>query len=264
VGYEVAEPCDVYPRFIDIREWKEFSDPRTFEFYVFSPTRGPKDIRLPDFGDLDPPSLKVQLHESSGNPGPFISVNPPVRVQSEAEIEALWKSLNPKDKDQKRPPIWVRSAYRCNFTFRPRVGDERPDLGPLEREIEVTLPGLKTPKKLFVRGMMRGTVWLDNDRTDIDLPAYRTNEETVQTIHLNTEQRDQEVVLVPGECEPKFLQLKLTKLPPASDRGFYELVVSIPKNSQTGSWNGMIVLELKGAKPLRMRIPIKGKALSAR
>jgi hypothetical protein len=162
--------------------------------------------------------------------------------------------------NKKPKPIWIETAYRYTITVTPKVGEERVDLGPLEREIVLTMPEMNLTRKLYLKGMVKGSVWLENDRTNIDLLSYRANDGIVQTVRLNTEQRDAELVLVPNECEPKFLQPKLTKLPPASDRGFYDLAVIVPKNCPAGIWNGVIVLEQKGSRPLRMRIPVRGEA----
>ncbi|HEV3440080.1 MAG TPA: hypothetical protein VG122_22120 [Gemmata sp.] len=138
------------------------------------------------------------------------------------------------------------------------MGEERADIGLLERDIYLAIPDMKEPKQIRIKGMVRGAVWLDNDRTNIDLPSYRYSQGISQTIKLITEQRDADVVLIADECSPSFAKYELKKLPPAPDRGYYELTVTIPKESKTGTWNGAIVLELKGARPQRIRIPIKG------
>ncbi len=55
------------------------------------------------------------------------------------------------------------------------------------------------------------------------------------------------------------MKVEFEKLPPSSDRGYYSLKVTVPKGQQLGTWNGVIVLELKGPTPQRIRIPVRGK-----
>ncbi len=245
---EAVDPFNVSTNLINSGEWRESTEPRTYEVFVYSSTRGPHPAGS-NKGDLPPPTANVNVPGGGGTPGPFVSVSQPSRL-AESEFEAVRKSL-PK-------AVRIESAYRYTITVRPIVGDTRADIGPLERDVVLELPESKVRKSIRVKGMVRGVAWLDNERTDIEIPTYRATEGIVQTIRIITEQRDTVLDVVREECSPKFVDIQLKKLPPASDRGYYELKVSIPRNNQTGAWNGSIVLELKGPRPQRMAIPIRG------
>jgi hypothetical protein len=254
---EAVDPFEVATRQISIGEWKDSSDPGTFDFYVFSSTRGPKKAGLANREDLVPPTAEVKMPGGGGQPGPFITVSKPERVP-DSELNKVFEEVNASLKK----PTRIEAAYRYTVTVRPIVGDERADIGPFERDVVLDIPGLSARKSIRFKGMVRGSAWLDNDRTDIDLPSYRDANGIEQTIRIITENRNAEMELLRSECGPKFLDLQLNKLPAAADRGYYELKVRVPKNSQTGSWNGSIVLQLKGAARQRIVIPIRGSGKS--
>jgi hypothetical protein len=254
---EAIDPFEVATKLIGIGEWKDSSDPRTFDFYVFSSTRGPNILGPTNRGDLVPPTVEVKMPGGSGPPGPFVTVGPPERVP-ESELGRVSEEVNQSLKKTLR----IESAYRYTITVKPMVGEDRADIGLLEREIILSIPGMTERKSIRVKGMVKGTAWLDNDRTDIDLPIYRDSEGIEQTIRILTEDRNAAMELLRAECGPKFLDLQLKKLPSSIDRGYYELKVRIPKNSQTGSWSGSIILELKGPRHQRMVIPIRGAGKS--
>jgi hypothetical protein len=101
-------------------------------------------------------------------------------------------------------------------------------------------------------------VWLDDSRKDLRLAdTYRRG--TSETFRVVTANPDAELELVKAECEPSFMHVSLDKLNPASDRGYYSLIVQVEKESKAGPWSGMIVLELKGKHPQRIRVQVLGK-----
>jgi hypothetical protein len=69
-----------------------------------------------------------------------------------------------------------------------------------------------------------------------------------------------ELAVVADQCRPDFLDVSLKKLPDDPDRGYYQLTVKVPPKRQYGTIvNGLVVLELKGPKPQRIRIPVTGQ-----
>ncbi len=255
VVFEGVDAFEVSKKLIDVGDWTETTEPRTFNFIVYSSTRGPNRTGPSDRGDLDVPIVDVRTPGNLGDPGPFVTVSPAQRVP-EAELPQVTLDISQSLKKMVR----VESAYRYAVTVNPKVGDQRLDIGLLEREIFLAFKDIKEPKIVRVKGMVRGSIWLDNNRTDIDLPSYRSRDGTSQTVRLIAEQRDTVVELLKEECTPRFAEYHLDKLPPASDRGYYQLRVDIPPGSPTGSWNGVILLEIKGPHPQRIRVPIRGVA----
>jgi hypothetical protein len=134
------------------------------------------------------------------------------------------------------------------------------DIGLLERDVFFALPGMKEPKAVRLKGMVTGGIWLAERRTNIELPSYRASTGITFPVTVITEQKDAVLTLVPDECRPKFANYKLTKVSGAGNQGYFELTVEIPKDSQAGSWSGVVVMELKGTRPQRIRIPILGSA----
>ncbi|HEV3386957.1 MAG TPA: hypothetical protein VG097_19220, partial [Gemmata sp.] len=258
IQLEGVDPFEVATKLISVGDLKDSSDPRTYDFYVFSSTRGPNSPGPANRGDLVPPAIEVAMPGGIGKPGPFLTVSPPVRIP-EPELGKVFEEVDQSLKKKMR----IESAYRYTVTVRAMVGQERADIGPFEREINLDNPSLKTRKSILVRGMVKGAAWLDNDRTDIDLLTYRDSEGIIERkIRIITEDRNAVLELLRTECSPKFLDLQLEKLTSAADRGYHELRVKIPKNSQTGSWSGSILLELKGPRHQRMVIPIRGAGKS--
>lgn len=256
VQYEGVDPFDVSTKFINVGDWTENSEPRSFSFFVYSSTRGPNIFGANPNGDLVAPTVNVRMPGTYDDPGPFVSVSPAERVP-ESEMGQVSRQIRELNKNKE---VRLESAYRYTVTVKPKVGEQRADIGLLERDIFLAIPDMKEPKQVRIKGIVRGPVWLDNNRTDIDLTSYRYGTGISHTIRLISDQRDALVELVKDECSPRFATYELKKLPPATDRGYYELTVTIPKESQTGSWNGTIVLELKGTRPQRIRIPIHGVA----
>jgi hypothetical protein len=255
IVYEGVNAFEVGPPRLDIGELTADSSPRKYELVVFSTSRGPGRTGPGEPGDLAPPLVDVHAVSGGGEPGPFVTVSPPERVPR-PELPAMTLDLM----RQLGRPLRIESAYRVSVRISPKVGDRRMDIGLLEREVWVAVPG-GLERRVQVRGMVRGAVWLDNDRTDIDLGAYGSRAGIAgRSVTLITEQRDAEVVLVGREGDAaEFLEVKLEKQQPTADHGQYALKLTIPPNARTGSWSGVIVLEVKGPTPQRVRIPVKGR-----
>jgi len=74
-----------------------------------------------------------------------------------------------------------------------------------------------------------------------------------------TDRPETELEVVADQCRPEFLQVELTRLPPGPDRGYYEIKVTIPPQRQFGTIDrGVVVLQIKGPRPQRVRIPVTG------
>jgi hypothetical protein len=238
---------------LDVGELTENTEPRRYNVVIFSSTRGPNG------NDLVDPKVDVRLPAAlgGGNPDEFVIASTPVRVPQD-ELPFLAQDVT---RGLKRP-VKMEAAYLFTITVRPRVGDKRADLGPLDRDVWVSVPDYTTREPIRVRGVMRGGVWLDADRSSIDLRYSYSTGLADQPFTLITERRDAGLEVVHTECEPAFLKqpanLKLERLPPASDRGSYSLKISVPGQSETKPWNGVLVLEVKGPNPQRIRIPVKG------
>ena len=254
VIFEGVDAFDVSPQSIDIGNWSETSDPRTFNIVVYSLTRGPNRKGPYDSGNLEPPSVDVRMPGGIRDLGGFITVGPAVRISEPSELGKLMVKLS----NAQKKPLKIESAYEFTVTVNPKVGGERMDLGLLERDVLFALPGMKEPKTVRLKGMVTGDLELANHRTDIELPSYRVSTGITFPVSVIAKHKDAVVTLVPDECRPKFVNYKLTKVNRDENQGYYELSVEIPKDGQAGSWSGVVVLELKGSRPQRIRIPIRG------
>jgi hypothetical protein len=160
--------------------------------------------------------------------------------------------------EELKKPTRIRAAYRVPVVVRPRVGDRKIDLGPLERLLSITVPQTLHTKTVSVTGRVSGGVWLDDNRREIRLEdSYRRG--ATETYRVVTDNPAVELSVVKEECKPAFLGATLEKLPPARDRGYHNLKIVVPKESKAGLWSGVIVLETKGPNPQRIRIPVFGK-----
>jgi hypothetical protein len=250
LSFEGVDPFSLSIKEVALGEINETTKEQRFELVAYSGTRGPEG----SLGDLAPPVASVEMPSGSiGEPGPFVSVGTPVRVP-EAELLALTVRIS----EQQKRPVRLIAAYRVPVVVNPQVGEKKIDLGPLERVVSVTVPNTVTTRTLAVTGRVRGGVWLDDERKDLRL-ADTYKRPFRATYRVVTEKPDAELVLVLSECKPDFMKVALEKLPPATDRGYYELKIDVPAESKAGPWGGSIVLQLKGPKPQQIRIPVYGK-----
>ncbi len=255
ITFEGVNAFDVSTPKIEVGELTASSEPRTYDILVYSSTRGPHRNGPGEPGDLTPPKVDVRSVLGVGEPGPFVSVGPPARVPDQ-DLPVLTDRLS----RDLRKPVRIDSAYYFTVNVNPKVGDNRVDIGLLEREIWLAGAGSQA-KQIRVKGIVRGPVWLDDNRTDIDLGSYKYREGVNESIRVYTEQRDAVLKVLTDDCRPEFLKVELEKLPAGADHGHYALKLVVLPESRTGAWtNGVIVLELQGPTPQRIRIPIRGAA----
>jgi hypothetical protein len=257
IACEGVNPFELSTSLIDIGDISENSEPRKYEVVVYSTTRGPNRNGPGEMGDLRPPSVNVQ----GGERGQVVAMGEPVRVP-EAELPFVAKQVLEKTKRYVR----VESAYRYTLTVNPKLGESRIDIGLLDREIWFASTSGES-RKLQIKGMVRGQVWLDDNLTEVSMQGYSLTQGESRQHRLITARPGVEVVVVRDECQPKELQITLEKdpQPPARDRGYYWLKVRMPGKTENpkakaGTWSGEIVLEVKGPAPQRIRIPVKGRA----
>lgn len=255
ISFEGVNPFEVSPARIDVGELTGNSDARNFELLVFSSTRGPERTGVGEPGDLLPPKVDVRMVGGGPDSGMFVTVSPPVRVPQQ-ELLALTDQLV----RQVGKPIRVESAYRIGVHLTPNVGKNKIDIGLLERDIWVAASGA-SERRVRLTGLVRGPVWLDNDRTDIDLLAYRSRDGiSNQRFRLIAEEKAAKVAVVGVEGDAAdFLKVALEEQPPIGDYGQFDLKLTVAPNARTGAWSGVIVLEVKGPMPQRIRIPVKGR-----
>jgi hypothetical protein len=255
ISFEGANAFEVSPPRITIGELTANSDPRTHELVVYSSTRGPNRTGYGEPGDLSPPQVDVRLPTGGTDTARFLTLSTPVRVPND-ELPALAEEIAKTI----RKSVRVQSAYKLTMQVTPKVGESRIEIGLLERDIWVAMPGA-AERRVRVSGLVRGPVWLDNERSDIDLLTYRNSlGVTGQRFRLISEDRKAKVEVVAVEGDAKdFLKATLEELPPEGDYAQFDLKLTIPPNARTGSWTGVVVLEVKGANPQRIRIPVKGR-----
>src|SRR5581483_804693 len=187
IVYEGVNAFEVGPSRLEVGELTADSSSRKYDLVVFSTSRGPGRTGPGEPGDLAPPTVDIHAVSGGGEPGPFVTVSPPQRVP-EQELAGLTQDIM----RLLNRPLRIESAYRMAVQVNPKVGERRVDIGLLEREVWITIPGADQ-RRIQVRGMVRGSVWLDNDRTDIDLGSYGSRAGIAgKSVALITEQRDAE------------------------------------------------------------------------
>lgn len=241
IAFQVAPPCAAAPPSIDAGRVEASSDDRTFEFVVYSATRGPGS----EFGDLEWPSYKVEA-PAGADPTPFVEVVDGKTVRAtEADLAELQNTLRQR----------VRSAYKFTVVVRPKVGGKRADIGRLDRTISITAGGVT--QQVQVTATVRGPVWIDGDRTEVTLPSFPGKRGlTKSPTDLTTERAGMELAVVKEECRPKEFVYELQKQPDRGGEGHYRLLVTIPPGRFFGAVKGEAVLAVKGPDPQKMRIPV--------
>jgi hypothetical protein len=113
---------------------------------------------------------------------------------------------------------------------------------------------------VLVRAVVRGTVWLP-EGSAYDLGAFKARDGvTNHKFELVTDRPDIKVKVVDGQQFPEFVQVTLEEQKPSGGKGQYKVHIHIPPNKQVGPiTNGVVVFEIVGPNPQRIRIPLKGR-----
>ena len=234
---------------IEVGSLTDTSSEQTHDLIVFSATRTPEELR----------SLNVSAHvriPGGGEPGPFVAVGQPVPL-SEKERQDFSDNLAARTQQ----PIKVLSALRIPVHVRPRVGEKRVDIGKLEREIWVSSPSLagSEPKRVVLTGNVSGPVMLA-EGSEINLGSFSFQRGAYSQFDILTERAGMELEVISNECHPKFLKASLEKQPDRNGRGYYKLSVQVPASAQQGEISGgVVVLQIKGKNPQKVRFPVKGR-----
>lgn len=245
IAFDVTPPFRVFPEVIDLGQISEANPPgANHELYVYSSTRAPAEFPAPTV---------VVFPGPSGEAAQFVTTGAPTAVNDD-DLTKLSMVLS----DRAKHPVKVMAAYRVPVTVNLKVGETRLDIGQLERQIQVTTLSAD-PKAVTVRATVRGGVWLSNGNA-IDIGGFRSSSGGTFVDELVTDNPNAEVVVVEGQQKPDFLKVALEKQPNLGGKGFYKLRITIPPNKQVGLINdGLIVLEVKGPNPQRVRIPFRGR-----
>ncbi|MCI0701112.1 MAG: hypothetical protein L0241_08515 [Planctomycetia bacterium] len=248
IHFHGANPFEVTDPIIDAGEIGDLTGDQNYSLIVFSSTRGPNS----EFGDFSEPSAVITNPDGTRDQSKFIEVTKIERV-ADTELTELGQKLL----EVGRLPR-VQAAYRVTITVRAKVGEARLDIGKLTRTITFTSGNGRQDVALTAK--VRGAVWLENDeRTQIDLRSFSGAEGTTRVVTLVTRTTGMELAVVGDECYPKSFQYRLEKLPDRGGQGYYRLHLTVPPRRQFGAIsNGVVVLEVKGKNPQRMRIPITG------
>jgi hypothetical protein len=279
IAYIAANPFDVPTGEIVVGDLTDASSSRSYELTIFSATRG---ADTPE--KLATPSVKVMMPAGAGDPGPFVTVGTPVPLLG-ADLANYARDLPlklGKGPSGELLKVRVRSAYKIPVTVDPKVGDQRLDIGALERELWIAC-GDAQPRLVRVKGNVHGGMWLAADKA-LDLKLFRYEAGVPETrFELVTDNPAAEVVLskievderdgtgatkkvtkdhvvVNGEVAPQTVKVTVERQDrKEADRGYFWIKASIPPNAHQGQLvNSYVVVEFKGPNPRRYRIPLKG------
>lgn len=245
ITFEVAKPFAVSRPLIDAGRIDALAKERKFDLLIYSATRGPGS----EFGDLEPPVGALDTPD----PVKFIEVVKVERVP-EGELNDVAEQIAAELKRLTR----VRAAYRVTVAFRPVVGDVKLDIGRFERAVSFATGG--EVAQLTLKALVSGPVRLDSGAAEFELATFNGGKGTVQSVDLTTDAAAIDLTVVKAECTPPGFGFDLEKQPARGDRGYYKLKVTVPPGQVFGATKGVVVLEVKGPNPQRMRIPFKGTA----
>ena len=250
IAFAPSKACEVSRASIDVGLLDQLSGDREFTFLVYSATRGPGS----EFGDLDLPACTIQMPGSVADPIKFVEVTKTERLTA-AELYDVARDAANQGKFTK-----VQAAYRLTVTVRPKVGEARLDIGKMDRTVFVTAGGSTHP--VAVTAMVRGPVWVAGDRTGIELPTFKARLGLIAApVSLVTETTGMELAVVADECKPRGkFKYELVKKEDRGGQGYYDLLITVPPGAQYGAIasDAIVVIEVKGPNPRRIRIPLKG------
>lgn len=243
--FEVSPASEASRTAIEVGELDPLSGTKEFEFIVFSNTRGPGS----EFGDLTPPVAAINFPNGTTDTSKFFEVTKVVRFSGDeltAMTDRLFREL--------KKPVQVRAAYRVTLTVRPKVGDQRLDIGFIERNLV-----FDTGLALRLTATVRGQVWLDDKRTSVALPTFVGSRGLEHAQTVNTV-KGADVRVLRDESTPMKYGYALEKLPDVGTEGRYKLTITIPPGTTFGQIKGEVVLEVQGPQPQKVRIPVSGSA----
>lgn len=260
IHFEGVNAFEVSPGTLSVGELSEHAPLRQYDVIAYSSSRGyAGDAAVSQV--FVPPSVDVRLPRGlPGEPGPFVRVGAPQPLTSD-ELSAFRQRLMAELKR----PMRVVAAYRYPVLVQPTIGNQRIDIGQLIREIWFASPGA-AERLVRLTGIVRGQVWLDENANEINLGAFPLLRGVgPHTVQLFTERPDMVLMEVESERSPRYLQVQLQRLPPSGDRGRYMLKLRVPSRMEqpeveAGRLNGVVVLEIQGPQPQRIRIPVRGEA----
>ncbi len=252
IFFSPSEACLVSTPTIDAGEINQLTPDREYTFLVYSATRGPGS----EFGDLDLPKCVIQAPPGI-DPGQFVEVTKVERLPQHELFDVV------REAAKQGRFTKVQGAYRVTVVVRPKIGKARLDIGQMERTVYLTAGDAK-PQSVLVSAMVRGPVWLASGKSDIELETFKgrlgLKEHSIG--ELLTEAPGTELSIVKADCKPQIVgwEYEVVKKADRGGRGVYDLKITIPPGRQFGAIldNPMIVIEVKGPTPQRMRIPVKG------
>jgi hypothetical protein len=279
IQYITANAFEITRPEIQVGDLTDATQPATYEFLVISPTRGPGTPEK-----LSPPSVRVMMPSGGGEPGAFVTVGTPIPVPDDQlpELTAELIRQAPKNAEGKQPLARVRTAYRVPVIVTPKVGEQRLDIGVLERELWVAC-GDAQPRLVRVKGNVHGGMWLSSGK-ELDLKSFRapagvpearfellTDNPTADVVlsQVEVEERGssgqiqkvmRDHVVVNGKIAPDIVRVTIERQGRKDpDRGYFWIKITVPPEAVQGQLvNSYVVVELKGPNARRFRIPLKG------
>ncbi|HEX4607006.1 MAG TPA: hypothetical protein VH092_02255 [Urbifossiella sp.] len=249
IYFQAAVGVELDKSAIDAGELADNTPAQKHVVTVYSSTRTADEI----------PDLAVRVDKpGGGEAGPFVTAGKLEPVPEE-ELDRLAYELSVKA----GKPTRVRSAFRVPVTIASKVGDARPDIGRLDRELWVTarVPGME-PRKVSIKAAVTGPLALSGGATEINLGSFKYQDEASETVVVVCDKPGAVVELVPGASQPDYLQPTLRKLPDAGGRGQWQLTVRVPPGRVQGELaDGLVILEMKGPAPQRIRVPVRGRGV---
>jgi hypothetical protein len=248
IFYEPAPAFEVDKTAIEAGVLADNTPAQAHSVLVYSAARGPDELA----------GLVARVvNPGADDPGPFVTAGPLVPVPP-ADLDRIAATLSAKA----GRPVRVRSAFRFPVEVAAKKGDARADIGRLEREVWVSSGAAGSePKRISVRGTVTGPVSLAG-AGEVNLGTFSARQGANDSVVVTTEQAGVELAVVPGGARPDYLDVSLTKLSDAGGRGQWQLTVRVPPGRVSGELTGgLVVLELRGPTPVRVRVPVKGRGL---
>lgn len=247
IYFEPAAAFDVDKSAIDAGVLADNTPAQTSSVVVYSSARGQEDLA----------GVVTRVIIPGGDDaGPFVTTGPPVPVPA-AELDRIAAGVSAKSQKS----IRVRAAVRVPVTVAAKVGAARADIGRLDREVWVTVPGISQDvRKVAVKAAVVGPVSVAGGN-EINLGTFKQRDGASETVVVTTDDAKLDLAVAPG-ATPDYLDVALKKQPDAGARGQWQLTVRVPPGRVVGAIpDGLVVLELKGPTPIRVRVPVKGQGV---
>jgi hypothetical protein len=233
----IVTPAQLAPNNMELADIKA-GDVRTVNYIIWSATRDAFPVDVPQLPN-DPCFVFGQPKALTPQDCEYASYKIPVDYPTQ-------------------PPTRIRAGYIVPLTIHENLNGNLLDLGPFRKHLTFN-QGTPFETVAVVSGSVRGDIRIEGkDDEQISLGNFRGDRPMSKTVIITAMRPDLDLRFI--SCSPDFVKANMKQRPGVASG--WELKLEIAPNTHSGPLpaGSAVILELGGAKPRRIRIPVVGSA----